>query len=258
KTRYEFAKLLGFQHFADYITVDKMIGSATNATAFIEKINEIAKRRSDRDYSALLERLRKIDPTATKVNDWQKSYLENLIRHEAFDVNPQEVRQYFSYKKVKDGIFHLVEDLFDVSIHPWNTEVWHPAVEGYEIHQNGTVIGQFFLDMHPRAGKYQHAAHFGIREGVRGVQTPLASLVCNFPGGDGGSDLMGHDQVETFFHEFGHLLHTMFGGNLPWMNLSGTNTQRDFVEAPSQMLEEWMWDAETLKSFARNDKGEVI
>lgn len=257
--RYELARLLGYQHFGDYITVDKMIGSAANAAAFIERIDQIAKPRSDQDYAVLLERLRKIDPAATEVGDWQKTYLENLVRHEAYAIDSQEVRQYFSYQKVKQGIFDLVEDLFDVTIKPWKTPVWHYSVEAYEIRKGETLIGQFFLDMHPRRNKYQHAAHFSIREGVKGVQTPLAALVCNFPGGgDGAPDLLEHDQVETFLHEFGHLLHSMFGGNQPWMNLSGTNTQHDFVEAPSQMLEEWVWDAETLKSFATNSEGEVI
>jgi thimet oligopeptidase len=168
------------------------------------------------------------------------------------------VRQYFSYARVKVGVFQLVEDLFGVRITPWQTEVWHPSVEAYEIHENGKLLGQFYLDMHPRPGKYQHAAQFGIRDGVKSVQTPLAALVCNFPGGEGDSDLLEHDQVETFLHEFGHLLHTIFGGHLPWVRFAGTNTQRDFVEAPSQMLEEWVWDATTLQSFARNSRDETI
>jgi len=112
--------------------------------------------------------------------------------------------------------------------------------------------------MHPRDGKYNHAAQFGVREGVQGVQTPIAALVCNFPGGDGSVGLMEHSQVETFLHEFGHLLHTIFGGHQPRLSLSGINTERDFVEAPSQMLEEWVWDSDTLKTFAEDSSGKVI
>ena len=256
--RYELAQLLDFGSYAEYITSDKMIGTPQNAADFISSIDEIAKPRSAQDYQALLERLQKIDPSATKVADWQKTYLENLISNEVYEVDAQKVRQYFDYNNVKTGIFGLVQDLFDVTIKPWQTEVWEPSVEAYELWDGEQLLGQFYLDMHPREGKYQHAAHFGIREGVAGVQTPISALVCNFPDGEPGQALMEHQQVETFLHEFGHLLHSLFGGHQPWLALSGVNTERDFVEAPSQMLEEWVWDADTLKTFAKNPQGELI
>jgi thimet oligopeptidase len=109
--------------------------------------------------------------------------------------------------------------------------------------------------MHPREGKYQHAAVFPIRLGIRGEQVPVASLVCNFPSGQG---LMQHSQVETFLHEFGHLIHNLFAGDHHWYEISGINTEWDFVEAPSQMLQEWVWDYETVAQFARNADGEPI
>lgn len=256
--RFELAKLLGFENYAEYVTSNKMIGTPENASEFIDKINQIAKSRSDQDYQVLLQRLQQIDPDATKVEDWQKTYLQNLISNEVYEVDAQQVREYFSYHKVKQGIFGLVQDLFGVSIKPWQTDVWHPSVEAYELWDGDQLLGQFYLDMHPREGKYKHAAHFGIREGVAGIQTPISALVCNFPGDDPQAALMEHDQVETFLHEFGHLLHSMFGGHQPWLALSGVSTERDFVEAPSQMLEEWVWDAQTLKTFATNNQGKVI
>lgn len=256
--RYELANLLGFSNYAEYVISNKMAGTPQNAADFISSVNDIAKPQADREYQTLLQRLKRIDPSAETVADWQKAYLENLIRTEAYEVDAQEVRQYFSYDKVKSGIFGLVQDLFGVTIEPWDTEVWHPAVEAFELRDDGKPIGQFYLDMHPREGKYQSAAHFGIRDGVAGVQTPISALVANFPSAETGAGLMEHDQVETFLHEFGHLLHSMFGGHQPWLTLSGVNTERDFVEAPSQMLEEWVWDAETLKTFATNERGKVI
>ncbi len=256
--RYELANLVGFDNFAQYVTSDKMIGSAESAANFIERVNEIARPRSNEDYQILLDRLKEDDPDATEVGDWQKTYLEELIKNEVHQLDSQEIRQYFSYRKVRDGIFGLVETMFDVEIVPWETEVWHSSVETWQIVDDGDLIGQFYLDMHPRDGKYNHAAQFGVREGVQGVQTPVAALVCNFPGGDGGVGLMEHNQVETFLHEFGHLLHTIFGGHQPRLSLSGVNTERDFVEAPSQMLEEWVWDADTLKTFATDSSDEVI
>ncbi|MEQ8955172.1 MAG: M3 family metallopeptidase, partial [Gammaproteobacteria bacterium] len=256
--RYELANLIGFENYAQYVTSDKMIGSADNAADFIERVNEIAKPRAAEDYQVLLERLRQDDQDAAVVGDWQKTYLEELIKNEVYQLDSQEIRQYFSYEKVRDGIFGLVETMFEVEITPWETDTWHPSVETWQILDGGELIGQFYLDMHPRDGKYNHAAQFGVREGVQGLQTPIAALVCNFPGGDGSAGLMEHSQVETFLHEFGHLLHTIFGGHQPRLSLSGVNTERDFVEAPSQMLEEWVWDSDTLKTFAEDGSGEVI
>ena len=119
--------------------------------------------------------------------------------------------------------------------------------------ENGKLIGRFYLDMHPRAGKYNHAAQFGIRTGVQGRQIPEAALVCNFPGGvEGDPGLMTHDDVVTFFHEFGHLIHFLLAGRHQWVGIGGISTEQDFVEAPSQMLEEWAWDPATLATFAKH------
>ncbi len=257
--RHELAKLLGYENYAALITEDKMIKNPVNAQVFIDKVSAIANPRAQTEYETLLKRLQKINPQATKVEDWQKIYLEDLVKKEQYQVNAQEVRQYFQYNNVRQGIFDLTQAMFGVTIKPWDTSVWHESVKAYEIWDGEKVIGRFYLDMHPRDGKYKHAAEFSIVNGVNGIQLPVAALVCNFPGGDGSAGLMEHSDVETFLHEFGHLLHNIFAGtNQRWMYFSGIKTEWDFVEAPSQMLEEWVWDAETLATFARNDKGEVI
>jgi thimet oligopeptidase len=257
--RFELANLLGYANYADYITQDKMIKTPSNAQDFIDKVSGLATLRAQAEYNQLLARLQKINPTATQVTDWQKLYLEDLVKKESYQVNAQEVRQYFQYANVRKGIFDLTEALFGVTIRPWKTDVWHPSVESYEMLDGDKIIGRFHLDMHPREGKYKHAAHIGFRSGLNGVQLPEAALVCNFPGGDGGLGLMEHSEVETFLHEFGHLLHSIFAGtNQRWLYFSGIKTEWDFVEAPSQMLEEWVWDADTLATFARNAKGQII
>jgi thimet oligopeptidase len=110
--------------------------------------------------------------------------------------------------------------------------------------------------MHPRDGKYKHAAQFPLKDGVRGVQLPEGVLVCNFPDGD--PALMEHDDVVTMFHEFGHLMHHVLGGDHKWITQSGVATEWDFVEAPSQLLEEWAWDATVLQEFATDEAGETI
>lgn len=252
--RYELARILGYQNYSAYITEDKMIASPKNAQSFIDRVSAVASPRADLEYAELLMRLKKIDPTATKVNDWQKLYLEHLVKIEKYDVNSQEIREYFHYENVRGGIFDLMETMFGISIRPWNTDVWHESVTAYEVVEKGTVIGRFYLDMHPRDGKYKHAAQFSVVSGLKNKQLPEAALVCNFPAG-----LMEHTDVETFLHEFGHLMHDIFAGvDQRWVYFSGVKTELDFVEAPSQMLEEWVWDAATLAKFARNKNGEVI
>lgn len=253
--RHELAKLLGYTNYAEYVTEDLMIGTPENAENFINKINVLAKAQANTEYNLLLDRLKKIDPTATSVGDWQKTYLEELVKTEQFDVDSQQIREYFNYNAVRDGIFNLTETMFGVKIKPWQTELWHESVESYEMWEGDELIGKFYLDMHPRDGKYNHAAAFGYQDGVKGIQPPILALVCNFPSG---SDLMEHSQVETFLHEFGHLLHGLFGGHQPRLYFSGIKPEHDFVEAPSQMLEEWVWDVDTLKTFAKNAKGETI
>jgi thimet oligopeptidase len=121
------------------------------------------------------------------------------------------------------------------------------------VHDSGKLIGRFYLDMHPRPDKYNHAAQFDIRTGVKGKQIAEAALVCNLPGGKPGDPgLCDIDDVNTMFHEFGHLMHTIVAGNHRWVGVGGIRTERDFVEAPSQMLEEWMRDPKVLQMFAKH------
>jgi thimet oligopeptidase len=129
----------------------------------------------------------------------------------------------------------------------------------YDVVRGHIPLGRIYLDMHPRDGKYKHAAQFPLKDGVRGVQLPEGVLVCNFPDPRSGTALMEHDDVVTMFHEFGHLMHHVLGGHQRWVTQSGVATEWDFVEAPSQMFEEWAWSYETLSRFARHYKtGEVI
>lgn len=252
--RFALAQLLGYSNWAHYITEDKMIKTADNARQFIDKIAAATQERAARDYAQLLKALQSTDKSATAVGDWQKSYLEELVKKEAYAFDSQELRQYFSYDKARDGLFAVTSEMFGVEYRPMQMPTWHEDVEAFEIVEDGVVVGRFYLDMHPRTNKYKHAAAFPLVTGVRGVQVPEAVLVCNFPA----QGPMEHDQVETFFHEFGHLIHHLFGGKHRWVSVSGFNTEWDFVEAPSQMLEEWAWTPDSLRRFARNDAGEVI
>ena len=253
--RFELAQLIGFENYADLVTADKMAGSSERVESFLEELKGYTTEANDRDYNILLERLRQDQPDAERVETWQASYITEKVRNEKFQVDSKKTREYFNYNNTRDGILTMVQDLFQVQIRPWQTETWHEDVESFELLDGDRVLGRFYLDMHPREGKYQHAAMFPLINGIEGEQLPLATLVCNFPTG---TDLMQHSQVITFLHEFGHLIHWMFAGHQDWNNVSGIATEWDFVEAPSQMLQEWVWDYDTISRFAIASDGEVM
>ncbi|HKQ19399.1 MAG TPA: M3 family metallopeptidase [Candidatus Eisenbacteria bacterium] len=251
--RYRLAQLLGYPNWAEFVTENKMIANAANAENFISRLNDLTLKRAKEELTVYLKRKQEDDPAATQVDRWEVSYYGRLIRMRDYDFDPQAIRPYFAFKQVKQGVFDVTGKMFGVTYKKVETPVWHPSVEAYEVYDGKKLLGRFFLDLHPRPGKFNHAARFGVRQGSAGLQLPEAALLCNFPGdrpGDPG--LMEHSDVETFFHEFGHLIHSIFGGHGRWEQVNGTSTERDFVEAPSQLLEEWCWDTKTLQSFAKH------
>jgi thimet oligopeptidase len=243
------AALVGYNNWADYITADKMVESASSASQFIDRVVAASGPKADREFDVLLKRKQQDVPGAMVVNAWERSYYAELVRKSSYDFDSQSVRPYFAFDRVKQGLFDVTSKLFGVSYRPVNVPTWDKSVEAYEMVENGKVIGRFYLDMHPRKDKYNHAAEFPLRTGVTNRQIPEAALICNLPGDPG---LMTHDDVQTFFHEFGHLVHTLVSGRHQWIGISGINTEQDFVEAPSQMLEEWTWDPKTLQTFAKH------
>jgi thimet oligopeptidase len=182
------------------------------------------------------------------------TYYEELVRREDFAVDAQEVRRYFSFGNVRQGMLDVTGALFGIEYRPVpDAPVWHPDVAGYDVVVDGAPRGRIYLDLHPREGKYKHAAQFDLAPGVTGRQLPEGVLVCNLPRG-----LMEHDDVVTLFHEFGHLVHHVLAGDQRFARFSGVATEWDFVEAPSQMLEEWAWDPDVLASFAVDEAGQPI
>ena len=259
--RAEKASLLGFPDWADYITADKMIGSGTRASEFLEKVWKLAAPRAEQDYAELLRQLKTVTPKATAVADWQKVWLENLVKRDLYQVDASVVRTYFPYDRVLQGLLAITSEIFDLSYQPvTDTTPWHASVLTYDVMRAGTRLGRIYLDMHPREGKYKHAAQFPLKDGVRGAQLPEGVLVCNFPQPTATDPaLLEHDDVVTMFHEFGHLMHHVLGGHQRWITHSGVATEWDFVEAPSQMFEEWAWRHDTLARFARHhETREVI
>jgi len=259
KLRAEKASLLGYKDWADYITADKMIGNGKRATEFIEKVWKLAAPRAEQDYAELLRTLQSIDASAKEVADWQKVFLENIVKKERYEVDASEVRQYFPYDRVLAGLLDITSEIFDIAyVAVTDAQPWHATVLVYDVTRGGSKLGRIYLDMHPREGKYKHAAQFPLKDGVRGVQLPEGVLVCNFPEPGAGNGLMEHDDVVTMFHEFGHLMHHVLGGHQKWITQSGVATEWDFVEAPSQMFEEWAWSYDTLARFARHYKTDAV
>lgn len=254
--RYELARLLGFSNWADYITADKMVKSGKNASDFIDRVVQASGAKAASDYQVLLKRKQQDVPDAKVVNAWETGYYSELVRKANYDFDSQSVRPYFPYDRVKQGVLDVTSRMFGVTFRQMkDAPVWDSSVEAYEMFEDGKLVGRFYLDMHPRKGKYNHAAEFAVRTGVEGKQIPEAVLVCNFPGGEANDPgLMEHDDVVTFFHEFGHLLHHLFSGHHQWIGIGGISTEQDFVEAPSQMLEEWTWDPTVLQTFAKHYK----
>jgi thimet oligopeptidase len=252
--RAEQATLLGYASWPDYDAEVKMIGTGPAIIEFVDRITALSEDAARRDFEVLLERRRQEDPVATTLDPSESMYYGELIRRENFDVDAQEVRRYFDFAKVRAGVLDVTGRLFGVEYVPApDAPVWHEDVAAYDVVADGERLGRIYLDLHPRTGKYKHAAQFDLVPGIAGRQLAEGVLACNFPRG-----LMEHTDVVTLFHEFGHLVHHVLAGRQRVARFSGVATEWDFVEAPSQMLEEWAWDADVLRTFASDANGSPI
>lgn len=260
--RHTYAETLGYKNWVDYTAEVMMAKDAKTIGRFIEDVAKIARPRMKRDLKTLLARKRKDDRRAKQIETWDRFYYVEKVRADKYGFDARSVRPYFEFGRVTEGLMKLYGALFGVRFERvTDAPVWHPSVLAYDLYMGDTYSGRFYLDMHPREGKYGHAAMFSMVTGVEGGQTPQAALVCNFPdpSHSDGPALMEHDEVVTYFHEFGHLVHHLLARGSPWVNQTGISTEPDFVEAPSQLLEEWAWDAKSLQQFAKHiDTNEPI
>lgn len=262
KERYELATLLGYDDWAAYVTEDKMIRTKQAVADFIDDTANASAERGQRDYATLLEKRKLDDATATSVGEWQKAYYEEIVKSSDYALDSKVVREYFAAEKVKDGLLDLVQDLYGVTFEKAaDATLWHPSVDAFDVFDTSTKqkLGRIYLDLYPRENKYKHAAQFTLKDGIKDKQYPEGVLVCNFPeptADDPG--LMEHDDVVTMFHEFGHLMHHIFGGQQKWRAFSGVATEWDFVEVPSQLFEEWAWDYKVLSRFAKHYKTDDV
>lgn len=253
EVREEKATLLGYADWPSYDAEVKMIGQGARIPEFIDEIAAAAEDLGLREIEALREQARAEGEDVVDFANW-RHHAEG-VKRERFGVDTQEVRRYFDAAKVRQGLLDVTGRLFGLDYEPVDAPTWHPEVTSYDVRlaENGQLLGRIHLDLHPRPRKFNHAAQFTLVPGVLGRQLPEGVLVCNFSRG-----LMELDHVVTLFHEFGHLMHHVLAGRHEWVRFSGVATEWDFVEAPSQMLEEWAWDPGVLRTFATDEQGEPI
>jgi len=266
--REEMATLLGFRSWADLATVDQMMGSAANMRTFLNEVEAAALETAKCEFAELEVFVQERDPNALPLTLSDARFWEEQYRRARYDFDSQSVRPYFPYEQVEAGILSTAGKLFGVTFaRAEDAIVWAPGVKAFNVLDNDATssthaqpIGRIYLDMHPREGKSKWFSECSLVSGVLNHQLPEASLVCNFPqpsADDPG--LLQYSDVVTCFHEFGHLMHEVLGGRQRWAGQSGISTEGDFVEVPSQMLEEFFEDPELVRTFARHYKtGEPI
>lgn len=275
KLRHEIATLLGFSTWADLAMADQMMGSSANLQSFLDDLDSATLEGAQREYSSVLAFAQQAaraagDRVPEAIDGASRGFWFEQYRRSHYDFDSQSVRPYFPYGRVQSGVLALVEQIFCVRfVEAPDAQTWHPSVTTWDVfdaRENAlpdTPLGRFYLDMHPREGKDKWFSAAPLIPGIHGAQLPEAALICNFPGASSGGSLTGsaeeadpgllqHSDVSTFLHEFGHLMHAILGGHQAWAGLSGIATEGDFVEVPSQMLEEFFHDPALLARFARH------
>ncbi|MGI8966599.1 MAG: M3 family metallopeptidase, partial [Limisphaerales bacterium] len=258
KLRGDIAHQLGYPSWADYQIEPKMAKNAKTATDFLEKLKTGLQPKFDAEIAELKKlKAKETDDTDAKINLWDWRYYANQLKKEKYTVDAEKLRVYFSYDRVLKGMFDIYQNIFGLKFQEIQPPYkWIEDLKLFVVSDSktGEPLGLFYLDMFPRDGKYNHFAQFGIIEGKMlpqgQYQRPTVALICNFPPPEPGKpSLLSHQEVETVFHEFGHAMHSILT-RAKYGRFAGTSVPRDFVEAPSQMLENWIWDKKVLDSFA--------
>ncbi|MDB5953342.1 MAG: oligopeptidase, partial [Massilia sp.] len=262
KLRDEEAKLLDYRNFAEVSLVPKMAQSPEHVIEFLEDLARRARPFAEKDLSEL-RAFAKDELGIDQLEAWDLAYASEKLREQRYAFSAQEVKEYFPEPKVIDGLFRLVQSLFNVTIAPDSAPVWHPDVRFYRIERDGKLVGQFYLDLYARAGKgggaWMDDARGRRLETGGLLQTPVAYLTCNFtpPAEIDGvlqPSLFTHDEVTTLFHEFGHGLHHMLT-QVDEISVSGiSGVEWDAVELPSQFMENFCWEWEVLQHMTAHVK----
>ncbi len=256
--RDELAHELGYASYADFATETRMVKNAATAVDFEEKLKAGLQPKFDAELEEFRQmKIQETGDTNATIKIWDVGYYGNQLKKTKYNVDAEQLRVYFPMDRVIEGLFAIYQHIFGLKFErvepPYK---WIGDLQCYTVSdaQTGEPLGIFYLDLFPRDGKYNHFAQFGIIEGKRlpdgKYQRPVCALVCNFPPPQPDKpSLMSQGEVVTLFHEFGHAMHTILT-RANYGRFSGTSVPRDFVEAPSQMLENWPWDKKVLDSFA--------
>jgi len=261
QAREDLAHLLGYGNWAEYAMADQMMGSPAKLAEFVKQVDEASREPGAREDAALLKFVQEKHPEIKKISAADVRYWQEQYRRARFSFDSQSVRPYFPYAAVERGVIETASHLFHVQIRPVSgVKTWHPSVTTYEVFDGPAKLGTIYLDMHPREGKDKWFSTWPVTAGVHGHVLPDGALVCNFPGGVAGDPgLMQYGDVVVFLHEFGHLMHHIIGGQNRFAGEGGFSVEGDFIEAPSQMLEEFFADYGVLTSFAHQyQTGEVL
>ncbi|MEX1366693.1 MAG: M3 family metallopeptidase, partial [Nannocystaceae bacterium] len=258
KLRRAKATLLGYDSFADLVLEDRMAKTGAKARAFVDDLRERSRSAFEAENEALLAFRREVEgPQAPALQPWDVAYWSEKQRRARFDFDQEALRPYFPLAQVMDGMFELVQRLYGVRIEAADEiATWHDSVRSFRISAaDGEALGVFYADVYPRETKRDGAWMNGLITGEQGPQglSPHLGLICanvTEPVGDRPA-LLTHGEVETLFHEFGHLVHHMLS-RVEVSSLGGTNVAWDFVELPSQIMENWCWEKEALDTFARH------
>lgn len=264
--RHEEAAMLGFANYAELSLVPKMAQSPQEVIAFLEDLGRRARSYGEKDWTELRAFAQEQLGLDT-LEAWDTTYASEKLREQRYAFSEQEVKQYFPEHKVVNGLFQLIQRLFGVNISTDSAPVWHPDVKFFRIERDGTLVGQFYLDLYARSGKRGGAWMDDARARRltgNGIQTPIAYLVCNFTepatvDGVRKPALFTHDEVITLFHESGHGLHHMLT-QVDEVGVSGiSGVEWDAVELPSQFMENFCWEWDVLQHLsAHADTGDTL
>lgn len=255
------ARLLGYPTHADYVTEIQMAKNARTVGEFEDKLQARLRERLTSD-TAKMSAMKLADTGDPKIHSWDWRYYLNQLRKRDYALDDEQIRAYFPANRVMSGMFDVYSTLLSVQFRRVpDAKVWADGVSLYEVRDGERLVAKFYVDLFPRPGKFGHAAAFPLtpgRELRAGYQVPLTVLVVNFTPPQGGKPAhLTLNEVETLFHEFGHVMHSSLT-TAQYATLSGMNVATDFVEAPSQMLENWVYQPEVLKLLSSGPDGKPM
>jgi len=265
RLRHEVAELLGYDSWAAYVVEVRMAKQRQAVDSFLADLRDKVRLKADADMKGLAES-KKEHVGVEQVHIWDWRFYHNRLLRTKYAVDEFEVAKYFPLDACLDGLFRVTQELLGVRYEPVpGALAWHPDARAFDIYEadGSGPFARFYMDLFPRPNKYGHAAAFTLRRGRQlpdgRYQAPVSAIVANFTKpAPAQPSLLRHSEVVTLFHEFGHVLHQTLTRTRR-ARFSGTATERDFVEAPSQMLEHWCWDAGVLRSFSRHhETGEPL